>query len=96
MALRKGIASPYGDDAADAYWTVRAIREDYDREELTIEVVVHADRRARLDGKQPISAPTFNLIGDDYAAFGALTGGMRAKAYAWLKTRPELQGTLDD
>lgn len=96
MALRKGIASPYGPDATNAYWTVRSVGEDYDREEITIAVIVHMRKADRNAGKAPLASMSFTLAGDDYAAFGALTGGMRGKAYTWLKTRPELAGAVDD
>lgn len=97
MALRKGIASPYGDDAPNAHWTVRSISEDYDREEVGIVVVVHVNKAARNAGKEPIATMAFTLVGADYAAFKAIPGGMRQSAYTWLvANRPELEGAVED
>ena len=95
MALRKGIESPYGPDATSVYWTVRSVAEDYDREEISIAVLVHVDKASRNAGKEPLAVMGFNLTGQDYADFKALTGGMRQSAYTWLKTRPELAGAVD-
>lgn len=97
MALRKSIVSPYGDDAPNAHWTVRSIAEEYEREEITIVVVVHSTKAARNQGKEPIATMAFTLTGADYDSFKAIPGGMRQSAYTWLvANRPEFEGAVED
>ena len=88
MALLKSIPTDFGINAE--YWTIGAVQEDFKGKGTEVTFYGYANKQAREDGKQPLSAGKVQIAGDEYVA-----GADRAALYAIIKQRPEFEGAED-
>jgi hypothetical protein len=88
MALLKSVITDFGVSAT--YWNIGAVQEDFKGEGSEVTFYGYANKQARLDGKQPLSAGKVQFSGSDYVA-----GATRAQLYAKLKQKPEFEGATD-
>ena len=88
MALLKSIPTDFGINAE--YWNIGAVQEDFKGKGTEVTFYGYANKQAREDGKQPLSAGKVQIAGDEYVA-----GADRAALYAIIKQRPEFEGTED-
>ena len=89
MALIKSIQTDFGIPAE--YWNIGAVQEDFKGKGTEVTFYGYANKQAREDGKQPLSAGKVQIAGDEYVA-----GADRAALYAIIKQRPEFEGAQDD
>jgi len=88
MALIKSIATDFGIDAT--YWNIGAVQEDFKGQGTEVTFYGYANKQARQDGKQPLSAGKFQITGDEYVA-----GADRQALYVIIKQKPEFEGAED-
>ena len=88
MALLKSIPTDFGINAE--YWNIGAVQEDFKGKGTEVTFYGYANKQAREDGKQPLSAGKVQIAGDEYVA-----GAHRAALYAIIKQRPEFEGAED-
>lgn len=88
MALLKSIPTDFGINAE--YWNIGAVQEDFKGQGTEVTFYGYANKQAREDGKQPLSAGKVQIAGDEYVA-----GADRAALYAIIKQRPEFEGAED-
>ena len=88
MALLKAIDTDFGINAE--YWNIGAVQEDFKGKGTEVTFYGYANKQAREDGKQPLSAGKVQIAGDEYVA-----GADRAALYAIIKQRPEFEGAKD-
>ena len=88
MALLKSIPTDFGINAE--YWNIGAVQEDFKGKGTEVTFYGYANKQAREDGKQPLSAGKMQIAGDEYVA-----GADRAALYAIIKQRPEFEGAED-
>jgi hypothetical protein len=88
MALIKSITTDFGVNAE--YWNIGAVQEDFKGQGTEVTFYGYANKQARDDGKQPLSAGKVQIAGDDYVA-----GADRAALYSIIKQRPEFEGSVD-
>jgi hypothetical protein len=88
MALIKSIPTDFGINAE--YWNIGAVQEDFKGKGTEVTFYGYANKDARLEGKQPLSAGKVQIAGDEYVA-----GADRAALYAIIKQRPEFEGAED-
>ena len=88
MALLKSIPTDFGINAE--YWNIGAVQEDFKGKGTEVTFYGYANKQAREDGKQPLSAGKVQIAGDEYVA-----GANRAALYAIIKQRPEFEGAED-
>jgi hypothetical protein len=88
MALIKSIPTEFGVSAE--YWNIGAIQEDFKGKGTEVTFYGYANKQARDEGKQPLSAGKVQISGDEYIA-----GATRAQLYATIKTKPEFEGAID-
>lgn len=89
MALIKSIDTDFGIPAT--YWNIGAVQEDFKGRGTEVTFYGYANKQAREDGKQPLSAGKVQIAGDEYVA-----GADRAALYAIIKQRSEFEGARDD
>ena len=89
MALIKSIPTDFGINAE--YWNIGAVQEDFKGKGTEVTFYGYANKQAREDGKQPLSAGKVQIAGDEYVA-----GADRAALYVIIKQRPEFEGAEDD
>jgi hypothetical protein len=89
MALIKSIDTDFGIPAT--YWNIGAVQEDFKGRGTEVTFYGYANKQAREDGKQPLSAGKVQLNDADY-----IVGADRAALYAIIKQRPEFDGATDD
>ena len=89
MALIKSIDTDFGIPAT--YWNIGAVQEDFKGRGTEVTFYGYANKQAREDGKQPLSAGKVQLNDGDY-----IVGANRATLYAVIKQRPEFDGATDD
>jgi len=89
MALIKSIDTDFGIPAT--YWNIGAVQEDFKGKGTEVTFYGYANKQAREDGKQPLSAGKVQLSGEEY-----VVGADRAALYAVIKQRPEFDGATDD
>ena len=88
MALIKSIPTDFGIDAT--YWNIGAVQEDFKGKGTEVTFYGYANKQARDDGKQPLSAGKAQIAGPEYVA-----GADRAALYAVIKQRTEFEGAQD-
>lgn len=88
MALLKSIPTDFGINAE--YWNIGAVQEDFKGKGTEVTFYGYANKQAREDGKQPLSAGKVQIAGDEYVA-----GADRAALYVIIKQRPEFEGAED-
>ena len=88
MALLKSIPTDFGINAE--YWNIGAVQEDFKGQGTEVTFYGYANKQAREDGKQPLSAGKMQIAGDEYVA-----GADRAALYVIIKQRPEFEGAED-
>ena len=88
MALLKSIPTDFGINAE--YWNIGAVQEDFKGKGTEVTFYGYANKQAREDGKQPLSAGKVQVAGDEYVA-----GADRAALYVIIKQRPEFEGAED-
>ena len=88
MALLKPIDTDFGISAN--YHNIGAVQEDFKGRGTEVTIYCYANKQAREDGKQPLSAGKVQIAGDEYVA-----GADRAALYAIIKQRPEFEGAED-
>lgn len=88
MALIKSIPTDFGINAE--YWNIGAVQEDFKGKGTEVTFYGYANKDAREQGKQPLSAGKVQIAGDEYVA-----GADRAVLYAIIKQRPEFEGAVD-
>jgi hypothetical protein len=88
MALLKSIPTDFGINAE--YWNIGAVQEDFKGQGTEVTFYGYANKEAREEGKQPLSAGKVQIAGDEYVA-----GADRAALYAIIKQRPEFEGSED-
>jgi len=88
MALIKSIQTDFGINAE--YWNIGAVQEDFKGKGTEVTFYGYANKQAREDGKQPLSAGKVQIAGDEYVA-----GADRAALYAIIKQRPEFEDAED-
>lgn len=88
MALLKSIPTDFGINAE--YWNIGAVQEDFKGKGTEVTFYGYANKDARDEGKQPLSAGKVQISGDDYVA-----GADRAALYAIIKQKPEFEGATD-
>ena len=88
MALLKSIPTDFGINAE--YWNIGAVQEDFKGQGTEVTFYGYANKQAREDGKQPLSAGKVQIAGGEYVA-----GADRAALYAIIKQRPEFEGAED-
>lgn len=88
MALIKSIPTDFGINAE--YWNIGAVQEDFKGKGTEVTFYGYANKQAREDGKQPLSAGKVQVAGDEYVA-----GADRAALYVIIKQRPEFEGAED-
>ena len=89
MALIKSMDTDFGIPAT--YWNIGAVQEDFKGRGTEVTFYGYANKQAREDGKQPLSAGKVQIAGDEYVA-----GADRAALYAIIKQRSEFEGARDD
>lgn len=88
MALIKSIPTEFGVSAE--YWNIGAIQEDFKGKGTEVTFYGYANKQARDEEKQPLSAGKVQIAGDEYIA-----GATRAQLYAAIKSKPEFEGAID-
>jgi hypothetical protein len=88
MALIKSIDTDFGIPAT--YWNIGAVQEDFKGRGTEVTYYGYANKQAREEGKQPLSAGIVQIAGDEYIA-----GADRQALYAIIKQRPEFEGAQD-
>ena len=88
MALLKSIPTDFGINAE--YWNIGAVQEDFKGKGTEVTFYGYANKQAREDGKQPLSAGKVQIAGDEYVA-----DADRDALYAIIKQRPEFEGAED-
>ena len=88
MALLKSVDTEFGIPAT--YWNSGAVQEDFKGKGTEVTFYGYANKQARDDGKQPLSAGKVQLVGDEYVA-----GADRQALYEIIKQKPEFVGAED-
>ena len=88
MALLKSIPTDFGINAD--YWNIGAVQEDFKGQGTEVTFYGYANKEARDEGKQPLSAGKVQIAGEEYVA-----GADRAALYAIIKQKPEFEGAQD-
>jgi len=88
MALIKSIPTDFGINAE--YWNIGAVQEDFKGKGTEVTFYGYANKEAREEGKQPLSAGKVQIAGDEYVA-----GADRSALYAIIKLKPEFEGAVD-
>lgn len=88
MALLKSIDTEFGIPAT--YWNIGAVQEDFKGKGTEVTFYGYANKQARDDGKQPLSAGKVQIAGDEYVA-----GADRGTLYQTIKQKPEFEGAVD-
>lgn len=88
MALLKSVDTDFGIPAT--YWNIGAVQEDFKGKGTEVTFYGYANKQARDDGKQPLSAGKVQIGGDEYVA-----GADRQALYEIIKQKPEFEGAED-
>lgn len=88
MALIKSIPTDFGINAE--YWNIGAVQEDFKGRGTEVTFYGYANKQARDEGKQPLSAGKVQIAGEEYVA-----GADRAALYVIIKQKPEFEGAQD-
>ena len=88
MALLKSVDTDFGIPAE--YWNIGAVQEDFKGKGTEVTFYGYANKEARDDGKQPLSAGKVQIAGEEYVA-----GADRSALYAIIKQKPEFEGAVD-
>ena len=88
MALIKSISTDFGINAE--YWNIGAVQEDFKGKGTEVTFYGYANKEARDEGKQPLSAGKVQIAGDEYVA-----GADRSALYAIINLKSEFEGAVD-
>lgn len=84
MAIIKSISTDFGIPAT--YWNIGAVQEDFKGRGTEVTFYGYANKQARDNSAQPLSAGKFQISGTEYVA-----GADREALYSILKQRAEFE-----